>query len=548
MDCPLISQKSNNRDPNMSLPTQTELAEEVAKRRTFAIISHPDAGKTTLTEKLLLSGGAIQMAGTVKARKALRHARSDWMKVEQERGISVTSSVMQFDFLGREVNLLDTPGHEDFSEDTYRTLTAVDSVLMVIDVAKGVETRTDKLMQVCRLRTTPVMTFINKLDREGREPLDLLQEIEDRLGIACAPAMWPIGMGQRFRGVYNLFEKQLHLSRIEDDKRVQHNVHVDNIHDPQWDDALGDEADSFREELELLEGAADPFDPDAYLAGRQTPVFFGSAIQGFGVNELLTQFVKLAPAPQPRKAAERQVAPDESGFSGFIFKIQANMDKAHRDRIAFMRICSGRFERGMKMRHHRLGRDINVKGAITFMAQERKTVETAYAGDIIGIPNHGTIKIGDTFTAKEPLRFIGIPHFAPDLFRRFQLLNPMKAKALVKGLNQLSEEGAVQMFTPLIGGSYILGAVGTLQFDVILSRLKEEYAVEGQFEAVSYGTARWVSADDPNDLDGFTKRNQANLCRDGEEKLTYLADSVWSLKRVEEAWPKITFDDTAELA
>ncbi len=532
----------------MTLPTQNPLAEEVAKRRTFAIISHPDAGKTTLTEKLLLAGGAIQMAGTVKARKALRHARSDWMKVEQERGISVTSSVMQFNFMGREVNLLDTPGHEDFSEDTYRTLTAVDSVLMVIDVAKGVETRTDKLMQVCRLRTTPVMTFINKLDREGREPLDLLQEIEDRLGIACAPAMWPIGMGQRFKGVYNLFAKKLHLSHIEGDKRVQEDLDVDDILDPKWDPYLGDEAQAFRDEIELLEGAADPFDHGAYLAGKQTPVFFGSAIQGFGVNELLAQFVKYAPAPQSRMTTTREVAPDEPNFSGFVFKIQANMDKAHRDRIAFLRICSGRFERGMKMRHHRLGRDINVKGAITFMAQERKTVEQAFAGDIVGIPNHGTIKIGDTFTLKEPLKFTGIPHFAPDLFRRFRLLNPMKAKALAKGLHQLSEEGAVQTFTPMLGGGYILGAVGQLQFEVILSRLKEEYGVEGQFEAVSYGTARWVEAETEKDLNEFIQRNKSNLTHDGEGKLTYLADSVWSLKRVEEAWPKITFNDTAELA
>jgi len=532
----------------MTSPIQAELTEQVARRRTFAIISHPDAGKTTLTEKLLLCGGAIQMAGTVKARKALRHARSDWMKIEQERGISVTSSVMQFTFMDREVNLLDTPGHEDFSEDTYRTLTAVDSVLMVIDVAKGVETRTDKLMQVCRLRTTPVITFINKLDREGQEPLDLLQEIEERLGIACTPAMWPIGMGQRFKGAYNLFAKKLHVSRVVDGKRVQEDYDVDDINDPKWDQFLGDEAETFRDEIALLEGAADPFDVDAYRAGKQTPVFFGSAIQGFGVKELLTEFVKIAPSPQGREAQQRLVAPDEAGFSGFVFKIQANMDKAHRDRIAFMRICSGRFERGMKMRHHRLGRDINVKGAITFMAQERKTVEEAFAGDIVGIPNHGTIKIGDTFTAKETLKFTGIPHFAPDLFRRFRLLNPMKAKALAKGLHQLAEEGAVQMFTPLIGGGYILGAVGPLQFDVILARLREEYQVEGQFEAVSYGTARWVEADEQKDLDEFSKRNQANLTEDGEGKLTYLADSVWSLKRVEEAWPKIRFNATQELA
>ncbi|MBI5137838.1 MAG: peptide chain release factor 3 [Nitrospirae bacterium] len=532
----------------MTLPSQAALATEVAKRRTFAIISHPDAGKTTLTEKLLLCGGAIQMAGTVKARKALRHARSDWMKVEQERGISVTSSVMQFDFLGREVNLLDTPGHEDFSEDTYRTLTAVDSVLMVIDVAKGVEERTDKLMQVCRLRTTPVMTFINKLDREGLEPLDLLNEIEERLGIACAPMMWPIGMAQRFKGCYNLRTNTLHRFTLKDGKRVQEDMPMTGVADPRLDTLLGDDAARFREEVELVTGAAEPFDRDAYLAGRQTPVFFGSAIQNFGVKELLAAFVELAPPPQPRAALERVVDPAEEAFSGFVFKIQANMDKAHRDRIAFLRICSGRFERGMKLRHHRLGRDINVKAATTFMAQERKTVDEAFAGDIVGIHNHGTIKIGDTFTSREPLKFIGIPHFAPDLFRRMRLLNPMKAKALTKGLEQLAEEGAVQMFTPLVGGGYILGAVGALQFEVILARLHDEYGVEGQFEAVSYGTARWIGADDPKILDDFTRRNQGNLAHDGEGKLTYLADSVWSLKRVEEAWPKVRFNATQELA
>lgn len=531
----------------METPSPAKMAQEVAKRRTFAIISHPDAGKTTLTEKLLLAGGAIQMAGTVKARKALRHARSDWMKVEQERGISVTSSVMRFDFDGCAVNLLDTPGHEDFSEDTYRTLTAVDSVLMVIDVAKGVETRTDKLMQVCRLRDTPVMTFINKLDREGMEGLDLIGDIEDRLGLACAPVMWPVGMGQRLRGMYNLLTKTFHSFLLVDGKRVQKDVPLADISSPLLDELAGDEADHFREELELVTGAATLFDPKEYLAGRQTPVFFGSAIQGFGVKELLTQFVKYAPAPLARPTDVREVVPTEPGFSGFVFKIQANMDKAHRDRIAFLRVCSGRFSRGMKVRHHRLGRDISLKGATTFLAQERATVEQAWPGDIIGIPNHGTIKIGDTFTTKEPLRFTGIPHFAPDLFRRFVLLNPLKAKQLTKGLHQLSEEGAVQIFTPEVGGGYILGAVGQLQFEVILGRLQEEYGVEGQFEAVSYGTARWISAEDPQNLAEFCKKNKNNLTTDGEGKQTYLADSVWSLKRIEDNWPKIVFADTAEL-
>ncbi len=525
-----------------------EMQTEVAKRRTFAIISHPDAGKTTLTEKLLLCGGAIQMAGTVKARKALRHARSDWMKVEQERGISVTSSVMQFDFEGRKVNLLDTPGHEDFSEDTYRTLTAVDSVLMVIDVAKGVEARTDKLMAVCRLRDTPVVTFINKLDREGREPLDLTTEIEERLGLQCVPAMWPIGMGQRFRGCYNLFTKTLHLWKLVDEARVQEDIPIADLDDPLLDELLEEEADPLREAVELLTMAGEPFDREAFLAGKQTPVFFGSAIQNFGVRELLSAFVDLAPPPLARNSTERTVEPTEPNFSGFVFKIQANMDPSHRDRIAFMRICSGRYTRGMKMRHQRLGRDITIKTAITFMAQERANVEEAYSGDIVGLHNHGTIKIGDTFTVKEKLSYTGIPHFAPELFRRFRLLNPMKAKALAKGLKQLSEEGAVQMFSMQVGGGYVLGAVGPLQFEVIQHRLLGEYGVEGQLESVTYGTARWISADDQRKLDEFMAKNQHNLATDGEDKLTYLADSVWSLKRIEEAWPDVVFSETQDLA
>jgi len=535
----------------MDLPTPREMANAVARRRTFAIISHPDAGKTTLTEKLLLAGGAIQMAGTVKARKALRHARSDWMKVEQERGISVTSSVMRFGFEGRDVNLLDTPGHEDFSEDTYRTLTAVDSVLMVIDAAKGVEERTEKLMQVCRLRTTPVMTFINKMDREGKEPLDLLHEIEARLAIACAPVTWPIGMGQRFRGCYHLAEKRLYLTRLVGGKRVQERVEMKDLSDPRLDDLLGDAAGPLRDDVELVTEAANPLDPDAYLAGRQTPVFFGSAIHDFGVRELLAAFVHLAPPPLPRQALERTVDPEETAFSGFVFKIQANMDKAHRDRIAFLRVCSGRFSPGMKVRHHRLGRDVALKGAITFMAQERQAVEEAYSGDIVGLPNHGTIKIGDTFTLKEPLKFTGIPHFAPDLFRRFRLDTPLKAKALAKGLEQLAEEGAVQVFTPENGSGYILGAVGALQFDVILHRLRDEYGVEGAFEAVNFGTARWIHPKDPKDpkaLERFRAKSRDNLAIDGEGRLTYLADSVWSLKRVEDANPEIEFRTTEELA
>ena len=456
---------------------KTPLLREIERRRTFAIISHPDAGKTTLTEKLLLFGGAINMAGAVKARKAQRHATSDWMSIEQERGISVTSSVMKFEYRDCEINLLDTPGHEDFSEDTYRVLTAVDSVIMVIDSVKGVEAQTRKLMEVCRMRNTPIITFINKLDREGMAPLDILGDIEEKLQVECAPLSWPIGMGKRFKGTYNLYKKELNLftpgsDRVEEGVRV-----IRDVNDPALDAALGSQADELREDLALLEGAANPFEMEHYLRANQTPVFFGSAINNFGVKELLDTFVEIAPSPLPRPALSRMVAPEEEAFSGFVFKIQANMDPSHRDRLAFMRVCSGKFERGMKMRHHRIGKDVTVANPVIFMAQERALAEEAWPGDIIGIHNHGTIKIGDTFTDKEPLKFTGIPSFAPEHFRRVRLQSPLKAKQLQKGLLQLSEEGAVQLFRPLGRNDYILGAVGVLQFDVTMARLKDEYGV-----------------------------------------------------------------------
>ncbi|HMB16804.1 MAG TPA: peptide chain release factor 3, partial [Pelovirga sp.] len=450
------------------------LQQEIAKRRTFGIISHPDAGKTTLTEKLLLFGGAIQLAGTVKARKSDRHATSDWMNIEKERGISVSSSVMKFDYRGFEINLLDTPGHQDFSEDTYRVLTAVDSALMVIDSAKGVEPQTEKLMEVCRMRNTPVLTFINKLDREGQFPLDILADIEEKLQIECAPLSWPIGMGKRFKGVYNLYRNELHLFRPGEDRRKTDIISIDDINSPKLDTLLGSQAQELRDDIELLQGAANPFDPDEYLRANQTPVFFGSAINNFGVQEMLDAFVELAPPPGIRAAAERLVAPDEEQFSGFVFKIQANMDPAHRDRIAFLRICSGKFTRGMKVRHHRIGKDISLANATIFMAQDRAHVEEAFPGDIIGLHNHGTIKIGDTFSAKEPLKFTGIPSFAPEHFRRVRLKDPLKSKQLQKGLIQLAEEGAVQVFKPVNGAEFILGAVGVLQFDVTMERLKAE--------------------------------------------------------------------------
>ncbi|MGH8130535.1 MAG: peptide chain release factor 3, partial [Steroidobacteraceae bacterium] len=449
--------------------------EEISRRRSFAIISHPDAGKTTLTEKLLLFGGAIQMAGTVKGRKAARHATSDWMRLEQQRGISVTSSVMQFPYRGRIVNLLDTPGHEDFSEDTYRTLTAVDSALMVIDCAKGVEERTIKLMEVCRLRDTPIMTFINKLDRDGRAPVELVDEIERVLGISCAPVTWPIGMGRDLAGIYHMVEDRIYAYAGDRSGRLGRNTVVEGLSGAAAEELLGDRSGAFREEVELVRGAMPTFDEVLYRAGRQTPVHFGSALANFGVEELLASFVAHAPPPRPRRAISREVLPAESALTGFVFKIQANMDPGHRDRIAFLRICSGSYRRGMRLHHVRLGKEVRIADALTFMAADRLQADVAWAGDIIGLHNHGTINIGDTFTEGEALTFTGIPNFAPELFRRAVLKDPLRMKALQKGLDQLCEEGATQLFRPLRNNELILGAVGPLQFDVVAFRLADEY-------------------------------------------------------------------------
>ncbi len=522
------------------------MLEEIAKRRTFAIISHPDAGKTTLTEKLLLFGGAIQLAGTVKGRKAARHATSDWMAMEQERGISVTSSVMQFPYKDRIVNLLDTPGHEDFSEDTYRTLTAVDSALMVIDVAKGVETRTEKLMDVCRLRTTPVMTFINKLDREGRDPIDLMDEVERMLGIRCAPVTWPVGMGKRFKGVYHLRRETVHFYTPTHGGKIQEGEIVEGINNPKLDEILGSQADELREELELVQGASNEFDKDAYLAGELTPVFFGSAINNFGVAELLDDFVEYAPAPQPRSTVSRDVETSESRFTGFAFKIQANMDPQHRDRVAFVRICSGKFHKGMKARHVRIGKDVRFNDALTFLASDRGHVDEAFAGDIIGLHNHGTIRIGDTFTEGEELIFTGIPNFAPELFRRAVLKDPLKMKQLNKGLEQLCEEGATQLFRPFNNNDLILGAVGVLQFEVVAQRLKDEYRVDCQFEVTATQQARWISCSDEKMLADFQKKLAANLARDHSGELVYLAPTRVNLQMSQDRWPDVLFSATRE--
>ena len=522
-----------------------ELQRDIDSRRTFAIISHPDAGKTTMTERLLLLGQAIQVAGSVKGKRG-PHATSDWMTLEQERGISVTSSVMQFPYRDRWVNLLDTPGHEDFSEDTYRTLTAVDSALMVIDGAKGVEDRTIKLMNVCRLRDTPIMTFVNKLDRDIRDPIDLVDEVEEVLGIAGAPINWPIGMGRELKGVYNLYNDTIQRYRPRDETPSVQDDLITGLASAEARDLLGEDYEQFVDEIELVRGASHEFSLEAFLSGQLTPVFFGTALGNFGVKEMLDDFVDWAPPPQSRESHDRVVEASQPGFSGFVFKIQANMDPKHRDRIAFMRICSGRYEKGMKMRHVRLDKDIKIADAVTFRAGDRTLVETAVAGDIIGLHNHGTIQIGDTFTTGEAIRFTGIPHFAPELFRRIRLKDPMKAKALQKGLQQLSEEGSTQVFSPLNNADLIVGAVGQLQFDVVAYRLADEYKVEALYEPVNVYTARWVEADEARTLDEFRKKAAEHLSEDGGGYLTYLAPTRVNLSLMEERWPDIRFRETRE--
>ena len=535
--------------PVMREVSAGQIAREVMRRRTFGIISHPDAGKTTLTEKLLLFSGAIQLAGTVKARKSGRHATSDWMEIEKQRGISVASSVMQFEYQDHVVNLLDTPGHQDFSEDTYRVLTAVDSALMAIDAAKGVEAQTIKLLNVCRMRNTPILTFMNKMDRETRDPLELLDEVESVLKIQCAPITWPIGMGKTFRGVYHLIHDEIKLFAAGSDRADQEFEIIKGIDNPRLAEMFPLEIEQLKMEVELVHGASHPFDLDAYLAGTQTPVFFGSAINNFGVREILNALLEWAPAPLARDASIRSVAPTEVPFSGFVFKIQANMDPAHRDRIAFLRVCSGRFERGMKIKHLRLNREIRVSNVVTFMASSREQVEEAYAGDIIGLPNHGNMQIGDSFSEGELLQFTGIPYFAPDFFRSVRILNPLKIKQLHKGLQQLGEEGAVQVFKPNHGGDLILGAVGVLQFEVVASRLKNEYGVDAVFEGTSISSARWVTAEDKRMLADFEKSSAGhNLAHDAAGNLAYLASSGINLKLTQERWPQLTFHATREHA
>ncbi|QRN40812.1 MAG: peptide chain release factor 3 [Neisseriaceae bacterium] len=522
------------------------IQDAVNSTRTFAIISHPDAGKTTLTEKLLLFSGAIQTSGTVKGKKSNKFATSDWMDIEKQRGISVVSSVMQFKHDKHTINLLDTPGHQDFSEDTYRVLTAVDSALMVIDAAKGVEEQTIKLLNVCRLRDTPIITFMNKYDREVKNSLELLDEVEDILKIRCAPITWPIGSGKNFKGVYQLLNDEIYLFEPGHNKITLNFEIIQGINNPKLDELFPLEIENLRSEIELVQAASNPFSLEKFLQGALTPVFFGSAINNFGIKEILDSLVKWAPCPQPEKAVERIVEPTESSFSGFVFKIQANMDPRHRDRIAFLKICSGKLSRSMKIKHLRTNKEISASSVVSFMSDDRELIEEAYAGNIVGLPNHGNIQIGDSFSEGEKLTFTGIPYFAPEIFRKVKIKNPLKTKQLYKGLQQLGEEGAVQVFKPLDGGDIILGAVGILQFEVVESRLKEEYGVEAMFENINIWSARWVSCKNKKQLQEFERNVSTNLSIDAGDNLTYLAPNKVNLQLTKERWPDINFHETRE--
>ncbi len=525
--------------PDMNYPHLT--------RRTFAIISHPDAGKTTLTEKLLLFGGAIHLAGAVKAKKGGKAATSDWMAIEQQRGISVTASVMTFEYAAITINLLDTPGHKDFSEDTYRTLTAVDSAVMVLDGAKGIETQTLKLFEVCRLRDTPIITFINKMDRETKDPLALLDEIEKTLALDVCPIVWPIGVGERFRGCFNIFTDTLYLFDSKQGDRISESIKFKGADDPALAEFIPDaELRQLREDVAMVKEIYPPFNREHYLEGHVTPVFFGSAINNFGVRELLEALCEFSPPPRIQAADSRDIDPCEEKFSGFVFKIQANMDKNHRDRIAFLRICSGKYTRGMKVLHVRSGKTLALNNPVMFLARERELAEVAWPGDIIGIPGHGHLRIGDTLTEGETIYFTGIPSFAPELFQRVRLDDPLKSKQLKAALEQLSEEGASQIFKPLDGSPWIIGVVGQLQFDVIASRLASEYSVKGSFEAVQYTTARWIKAKDKKTLDEFCDKNKYNSAEDSGGQLAYLAPNAWHLERIQKDFPEIEFTATRE--
>jgi peptide chain release factor 3 len=524
------------------------LQEEIARRRTFAIISHPDAGKTTLTEKLLLFGGAIQMAGAVKARGEQRRAHSDWMKVERERGISVASSVMTYEFDGHIFNLLDTPGHEDFSEDTYRTLTAVDSAVMVIDAAKGIEEQTRKLFEVCRLRDVPIITFINKMDREGRDPFDLLDEIEQALALDLSPASWPIGMGRDFKGCYDLFNDRLMLVEKGSHDAPDEGSACEGLDDPKLDELLpARNVATLREEVEMARGLCQDFDLESFQAGHLTPVYFGSAVNNFGVRELLRGLCANAPTPTAHPTAERPVSPDEKKVSAFVFKIQANMDPKHRDRVAFARICSGHFKRGMKLHHVRSSKTVTVHNPVLFLARDRELAEEAFPGDIIGIPNHGNLRIGDGLTEGENLHFTGIPSFAPEMLQRVAPLDPLRAKHLGRAVTQIAEEGAAKVFRKRIGSDWIVGVVGGLQFEVLADRIRTEYDVPVRFEGVALHTARWIDGDDPAEIKRFSDQNPGDMADDHDGMPVFLARNGWHLQHAAENWPKLRFLKTKEL-
>jgi peptide chain release factor 3 len=525
----------------------TTLPEPVARRRTFAIISHPDAGKTTLTEKLLLFGGAIQLAGAVKARGEQRRARSDWMKVERERGISVASSVMTFEYGDCTFNLLDTPGHEDFSEDTYRTLSAVDSAVMVLDSARGIQAQTRKLFEVCRLRDVPIITFINKLDRDGQEPFDLLDEIQQTLALETTAASWPIGMGRHFLGCFDLFHDRLRLVAKGTADAPDEGAVCNGIYDPKLDSLLPDHAAAkLREEVAMARGLCPPFDLTAYREGHLTPVFFGSAINNFGVRELIDGLAELAPPPRPYKAGERTIAPEEDKVTGFVFKIQANMDPKHRDRVAFMRLCSGHFRRGMKLKHVRTGKLLTLHNPMLFLAQDRERAEEAWAGDIIGVPNHGNLRIGDTLTEGEDMFFTGIPSFAPEMLQKARPLDPMRAKHLGRALQQIAEEGAARVFKPRLDSDWIVGVVGPLQFEVLADRIRTEYEVPVRFESTQIHAARWIETDDNFLLKKFRDANQSSMAEDHTGAPVFLARNAWHLDKAVEDWPAIKFLKTKE--
>ena len=522
--------------------------QELQKRRTFGVIAHPDAGKTTLTEKLLLFGGAIQVAGAVKSNKIQKATTSDFMEIERQRGISVATSVMAFDYRGLKVNILDTPGHKDFAEDTYRTLTAVDSVIVVIDVAKGVEEQTENLVRVCRRRNTPIIVLVNKLDREGKDGFDLLDEIEQKLGLTVCPLSWPAGMGQRFRGVYSLYESTLKLFRPHAKGEDSETQVFGDLDDPGLEKELGKAlADELREEVHTIREIYPPFDRDAYLKGELSPVFFGSAVNNFGVRELLDCFVDIAPTPLPRPTEERLVDPLEDKFSGFVFKIHANMDPKHRDRIAFLRICSGTFERNTKYYHVRQGKEMRFSNPTSFMADKKDVIDEAYPGDVIGLYDSGNFKIGDALTEGETLHFKGIPQFSPEQFRIVHNADPMKAKQLAKGLEQLMDEGVAQMFTREVDGRRIIGTVGALQFDVIAYRLEHEYGAKVSYEPVNLYKAYWLGEkSDPKALKELQTRRRANLAQDTEGRLVYLAESAWMLKMAQEQHEGVEWRDTSE--